>query len=142
MQSKETDENAFHILVIDDNEADRRLATVLLVDAWPFKRDLVVDCAANGEEALEKLRANRFALIILDWKLPTLGGGEILRAIRQDTRRIPVVVISGLQRDQINEDLEALGAAFLNKNQMNTDTFHEAIAISLQLVGLLSEVER
>ena len=126
--------NCFRVLVVDDNEADRKLLTIHLGQAWPFERDLVVEVAADGPEALEKMHGSRFALIVLDWKLPTIGGAEVLRAMRKNGVRIPVVVVSGLAREHISDDLDSLGAAFLNKDELNVLTFHDAIATSLRLL--------
>ena len=127
----------FAVLVIDDNEADRNLTTIYLNKAWPFERDLLLDYAADGVEALEKLRLRRFALVVLDWKLPLMDGGEVLRNFRQLGVRTPVVVVSGLQREDIDANLEALGAAFLGKDEMNADTFRARIAESLRLLGFV-----
>ncbi len=123
------------VLVIDDNETDRELTVRHLGKAWPFEREMAVDYAADGREALGKMQARRYALVVLDWKLPVMDGGEVLRAMRGNGFRVPVVVISGLQRDEIREDLTALRAVFLNKDDMNPVTFHEAIAESLRLLG-------
>ena len=127
----------FSVLVIDDNEADQNLTSIYLNKAWPFERDLVLDYAADGVEALEKLRRGQFAVVVLDWKLPLMDGGEVLRNFRQTGMRTPVVVVSGLQREDITEDLEALGAAFLCKDEMNADTFRTKIAHSLRLLGFV-----
>lgn len=124
------------VLVIDDNEADRKLTIAMLAHAWPFEREMAVEVAADGKEALEKMRTVRFSLVVLDWKLPLVGGSEVLRTMRTNGVRAPVVVLSGLQRDQIQEDLESFGAAFLNKSDMDYDTLHKAIATSLELLGL------
>lgn len=129
---------ALPVLIIDDSETDRQITTHYLGQAWPFERVMAPDFAADGPEALEKMRTTRYALIALDWKLPGMGGGEVLREIRQLGVRIPVVVLSGLQRNQIPDQLDALGAAFLNKDDMNPVTFHAAIAESLRLLGLKS----
>ncbi len=49
-----------------------------------------------------------------------------------------MIVLSGLEREAIEENLDNLGAAFLNKNEMNSSTFHDAIAASLKLMGMKS----
>jgi CheY-like chemotaxis protein len=82
------------VLVADDSETDRELTISHLAEAWPFDQDMVVECAANGMEALQKLRRSRFALAVLDWELPHLGGWDLLRTIREDGLRVPVVVVS------------------------------------------------
>jgi CheY-like chemotaxis protein len=128
--------DCFHVLVIDDNDVDREIIIHNLARAWPFEREMAPDTAATGPEALELIRAKRFALVVLDWKLPGMGGGDVLRAMRKTGVRIPVIVMSGLQRHQLNEPLEQLGAAFLNKDEMTPDNFRTAIATSIRLLGL------
>lgn len=125
------------VLVIDDNAMDRELIIRYLDKAWPFESDMVLDQATDGHEALRKVAEQRYALIILDWKLPLVSGGEMLRHIRQNGVGVPVVVLSGLKREEIPEDLDKFCAAFLNKDHMNPDAFHKAIASSLRLLGLL-----
>ena len=129
------EEAAFLVLVVDDNPADQNLTAIHLRQAWPFVRGLELDFAVDGAEALAKLRAKDFRLMVLDWMLPVLGEGEVLRQLRQHGIRIPVVVISGGEREQIPSDLEALQAAFLSKNLMSPDTFWSAISHSLALLG-------
>ncbi len=127
---------SFPVLVIDDNPADRKLTIIQLAEVWPFEHTMAVETAADGKEALDKMRTKRFGLIVLDWKLPKVGGGEVLRTMRQIGVRIPVIVVSGLQREDISDDLEGMGAAFLNKNEMDPTTLRDAIAVSLKLLGL------
>ena len=124
------------VLVVDDNPGDQKLVAVYLGKAWTFERELELDFAADGEEALAKLRSKCFAVVVLDWNLPVRGHGEVLRHLRQNGIRIPVVVISGGEREEIDADLDSLQAAFLNKNQLNGDTFWLAIAHSLKLLDL------
>ncbi len=132
----ETRKAGFRVLVIDDNEADRKLTIHQLGEVWPFEREMVAESAADGREALEKIRKSRFTLIVLDWKLPLGGDGEVLRTIRRNGIRVPVIVISGLQRQDISDNLEKLGAAFLHKNEMTPSSLRDAIASSLRLLGL------
>jgi CheY-like chemotaxis protein len=124
------------VLVIDDSDADRRLTIHHLGEVWPFEREMIVETAADGKEALEKIRKLRLALIVLDWKLPLGGDGEVLRTMRRGGIRVPVIVLSGLQREDIRDDLEALGAAFLNKNDMTPMSLRDAITNSLRLLGV------
>lgn len=126
--------DCFHVLIIDDSDIDREITAHYLGGAWPFEREMATDTAVDGREALDKMRSKHFALIALDWKLPGMGGGEVLREIRRMGVRIPVIVLSGLHRHQIHEPIEELGAAFLNKDEMNPDAFREAIAEAVRLV--------
>jgi CheY-like chemotaxis protein len=125
------------VLVIDDNDTEREIIIRYLGKAWPFESEMILDSAADGREALKKIRSNRYALIVLDWKMPHLEGGEVLRTIRHNGVRIPVVVLSGFPRHEIKENLDSLGAAFLNKDEMTPVSLHHAIATSLRLLGFM-----
>ena len=50
--------------------------------------------AARGEEALSLVRTSRFDAILLDLKMPGIGGVETCRRIRQIAPRLPILVIS------------------------------------------------
>ena len=135
-RSAESAKPAFRVLVIDDNEIDREICIRHLDKAWPFDREMIVESAGNGRDALAKMSAARFALVVLDWRLPEMGGSDVLATMRRNGMRVSVVVISGLHRAHIADDIESLGAAFLNKDEMNAITLHSAIATSLRLLGL------
>ena len=124
------------VLVADDCKPDRELTIRHLGEAWPFKQDMVVECAADGMEALTKLRRSRFALAVLDWNMPHLGGRELLRAIREHGLRLPVVVVSGERHEDIAHDLTSMAAAFVHKVELNPIRFCSAIAVSFQLQGV------
>jgi CheY-like chemotaxis protein len=79
------------VLVADDCESDRELTIWHLNRAWPFERDVLVERVTNGKEALERLRRSRFALAVLDWNMPYLGGRDVLKKIREDGIYIPVL---------------------------------------------------
>jgi len=76
------------ILVVDDEPQMRRvMRTALTAQGYE-----AVD-ARSGEEALQKLEAERFDFIFLDLNLPGLGGISTCRAIRAGSE-IPIIVIS------------------------------------------------
>ena len=82
------------VLVVDDNEVNREVAGVILA-AWGCR----VLYAADGREALERLRTSAPALVLMDCHMPHLDGFECTRAIRtreQEARaaRLPVIGVS------------------------------------------------
>jgi CheY-like chemotaxis protein/glyoxylase-like metal-dependent hydrolase (beta-lactamase superfamily II) len=82
------------ILVADDDP------TVLAILAATLHQDgFRVLTAPDGETALRQARAERPALILLDWHMPGLEGIDVTRALRADTdpslRDVPVVLLTG-----------------------------------------------
>ena len=126
-------EHCLPVLVIDDNEGDRRLAALQLGAVWPFDRDLKVECAADGETALEMIHTGQFKLIVLDWNLPDISGAEILRMLYRHRVAAPVIVLSGLHRADLHEDIESFGATFLNKDEMTPMTLSKAVGTAITL---------
>jgi CheY-like chemotaxis protein len=131
----------FHALVADDDDEDRLLTIWQLGAAWPVAEGLTVECAADGVEALEKISRGRYALVILDWDMPEQDGEAVLKAIRANGLRVPVVVVSGQRRENIKGDLAALAATFANKNELDAGRFRSAIRDSLQLQAVRSPAE-
>ena len=132
------------VLVADDNEAERQSTMKHLGEAWPFARDLVVEGAADGAEVLRKIRRHAYALVVLDWNLPHTEGTDVLRAIRAEGRRVPVVVVSAQPRAAIASDLESLAAAFICKSNLDPIRFQNAMAgaILLQRPTALVQLRR
>lgn len=88
-----TAEGASSILVVDDNEMNRDLLLRRLGDGG-----FNLSAAANGEEALDMMRAHAFDLVLLDIMMPILDGYETLEVIQKDPvlRRVPVIMITAL----------------------------------------------
>jgi CheY-like chemotaxis protein len=82
------------LLVVEDSELNRGVLTRRLE-----RQGHTVTAVANGREALEVLRAERFDLVLLDMVLPEMDGYEVLGRLKADnaTRDLPVIVISGLE---------------------------------------------
>lgn len=78
------------ILVVDDEVSIRRTLREILE-----YEDYAVEEAEDGEVALEKLRANKFDVVLLDVKMPKKDGMEVLEALSKDQIDVPVVMISG-----------------------------------------------
>jgi DNA-binding NtrC family response regulator len=55
----------------------------------------LVTCAENGEDALERVRTQEFDVVLMDLKMPGIGGLEALRRIRESGASAEVVVLTG-----------------------------------------------
>jgi two-component system KDP operon response regulator KdpE len=94
--------SAGRILVVDDDPQIRRVMRVTLTG-----QGYEVDDAKDGEGALEKLRAYRFDLVLLDMNMPGMGGMEACRSIRS-LSDISIIMLT--VRDSEADKVEALDA--------------------------------
>ena len=79
------------VLIVEDNSDVRRLYAIGL-----NQRGFEVKLAANGAEAVERIDIERPDVILLDWLMPLMGGGEVLRKLSENgSASIPIIVISG-----------------------------------------------
>ncbi|HSP13969.1 MAG TPA: response regulator [Thermoanaerobaculia bacterium] len=81
------------ILIVEDNSDVRRLYALGL-----NRRGFEVKLAANGAEAVERIHSGEKPdVILLDWLMPLMDGGEVLSKLGSEpgTSLIPIIVISG-----------------------------------------------
>src|SRR6478736_4487627 len=80
------------VLLVDDEPALRELLRVTFEGA-----SIDVTEAASGEEALALLGGELPDAVVLDLRLPGIGGADLCRRLRSEdeTRDIPIVVLSG-----------------------------------------------
>jgi CheY-like chemotaxis protein len=95
------------ILLVEDDRFLRRAC-----EAGLRQRGFTVLMAVDGEEALQKARAEVPDLILLDLIMPKIHGFEVLRLLKQDpvTASIPVIVMSNLGQDGDIQQAMAAGA--------------------------------
>ncbi len=101
------------LLIVDDSVSIRKYVSGLFLEQG-FK----TETAANGREALEKLRKNKIDLVITDLEMPHYNGYELIEAIRKDDnyQELPIVVLTGRTGHKFEEMSHSLGAdAYINK---------------------------
>jgi two-component system phosphate regulon response regulator PhoB len=79
------------VLLVDDDQDIREVVGAML-DAV----GLTVEASTSAEEALERVRATPFDLLVLDWNLPGMTGIELCRLIRRDASlsTLPVLFLT------------------------------------------------
>ncbi len=75
-------DKSMKVLIVDDYKTMLRIIRNLLKQIEVND----VEEASEGSEALAKLRAGNFGLVISDWNMAPMTGLELLQQVRQDTR--------------------------------------------------------
>jgi CheY-like chemotaxis protein len=123
----------FHVLVADDNESDRLLTLCHLGRTLPVELDILVDCARDGVEALDRLRSHTYSLAVIDCDMPYLSGPEVVRAMHAEDLHIPVVLISGVDLEMQPFIPDEWATTFLSKGNLTPGTLHDAVLTSMRL---------
>jgi two-component system cell cycle response regulator len=119
---------------------------ILIVDdrpeyLWALERrlkspDLNIVTAVSGSEALERVTAHDFALIIMDVMMPEMDGIETAERIRENpgTTHIPIIFVTGIERnrERIFKGYEAGAVDYLFK-PLNLDILKSKVNIFLEL---------
>ena len=82
-----------NILVVDDEK--------LIVKGLVFSLEQdqnTVDCAFDGEEALQKIKENDYDIVLLDLMLPKMNGYEVCEAVRSFSR-VPIIMLTAKSED-------------------------------------------
>jgi DNA-binding NtrC family response regulator len=87
--SQATRTSAERVLIVEDEDATRTGLTEL-VRAWGYN----ADAASNGKEALDRITDFRPTIIVSDLVMPGMNGLELLRAIKDDTEHIKVILLT------------------------------------------------
>jgi len=77
------------VLIVEDDAAIREaLQEALAADGH------TVTCAPDGRQALQQFAAGRFDLVLLDLMLPVVSGYDVCRKIREQDRRVPILMLT------------------------------------------------
>jgi two-component system chemotaxis sensor kinase CheA len=101
------------VLVVDDSITTRTMEKNILES-----NNYEVVIAISGFDALEKLKVGRFDLMVSDVEMPGMTGFELTKKVRQseDTRDLPVIIVSSLASDEHRRlGMEAGAQAYIVK---------------------------
>lgn len=123
-----------NLLVVDDEQGIRQLLTLV------FERDgHKVGAAVGGQSALELLRANDFDLLISDVKMPDMNGIELLRAARELTPDLAVVMMTAFATVDTAREAFKLGADDFIQKPFDIDELKLIVAKALEKLDLVKE---
>jgi DNA-binding NtrC family response regulator len=108
---------AERILVVDDEQSMTQFLSIVL-----RKEGYEVTAVSNGREALERVKAESFDVVITDIKMPGMDGIQLLQGIKKHDLSLPVVLMTAYASQQSAIDAVNLGAfQYLIKNAKNDE---------------------
>jgi two-component system, NarL family, invasion response regulator UvrY len=112
------------IIIADDHPLFRRG----LKHAFSETPDIeVVDEAETGEELLEKVRGMDLSLALLDISLPGRGGLEILKQLRDERPKLPVLILTVYPEEHYAVRFFKAGASGFIMKESSTDQIYAAV---------------
>ncbi|MGH2944401.1 MAG: response regulator, partial [Solirubrobacteraceae bacterium] len=123
----------FRILVVDDNDMNRHVATRLLE-----KLGHAADVAASGSEAIEAIGCRRYDLVFIDVHMPGINGLEATRAIRRlwPPQKLRIVGLSGDTSDETRLESVAAGMDEFLTKPILLEHYVEALARAGEALGV------
>ncbi|MEO6317472.1 MAG: response regulator transcription factor [Acidimicrobiales bacterium] len=107
------------VLIVDDQVPFRLAARAVVRRTDGFE---LVGEAADGDEAVARVRELRPSLVLMDINMPRLNGIEATRQIMAEVPGTTVFLCSTYQRDDLPPEAESSGfAAYVNKEELGPD---------------------
>ncbi|MDQ6995620.1 MAG: response regulator, partial [Mariprofundaceae bacterium] len=125
MDVKESDQLHFNVLLVDDSLIAREVEKNIF-ESIGFS----VDTAIDGLDALEKLQAKDYAMVVTDLEMPRLDGFGLVRRIRNQSRYedLPLMIIS--TRESTEDRIRALESGadtYMIKQQLKGDQILQTV---------------
>lgn len=139
-QESRAGEPPLAILLVEDNSGDRCLFHEILKRSGG--RPCSLSCAARISEALPHLETSPPDLIVLDLALPDSHGLDSLRRMRSAAPNIPIVVLTGMDNEELGMQAMQEGAQdYLVKGQIDSRILPRSLRYALERHRLKAVVE-
>ncbi|MDW8107547.1 MAG: response regulator, partial [Armatimonadota bacterium] len=111
------------ILLVEDNEINRKVATRLL-----SKLNLQVEIAVNGLEAVRMATENNYDLILMDCQMPEMDGYEATRTLRAQGVQTPIIALTANALEGDREKCLACGMNDYLSKPIQMDRLRQTLA--------------
>ena len=119
--------SSMHILVVDDDPEIVEILVDLLREL-----DFRVECAANGAEALARIEAKDFDLMLTDIKMPVMDGMELIRRVRSREKSPVIIVITAYASVQSAIEAVKFGVYDYISKPFNLDNVSNVVKRALE----------
>jgi DNA-binding response OmpR family regulator len=129
---------SFRVLLVEDNPADARLIQEMLADAGS---GMDIEWVEELCPALHRLSSNATDVVLLDLSLPDSRGLDTFLKVREKTPEVPVVLLTGLDDEQVALQAVQNGAQdYLVKGRVDGDSLLRSIRYAIERNKLMKEL--
>ncbi len=121
------------VLLIEDNPGDARLIKEMLIENQESHPSFSLEIVGKLGEAILKLDQEKFDMALVDLSLPDSHGLEIIQKLRDHSGDLPIIVLTGLDDNEVAVQAVKKGAGdFLVKGQITSGALVRAIRHSIE----------
>lgn len=138
MDNKNIPSKNANILVVDDQDSVRRL-----LSKYMEKEGYLVDRAANGIDAIELAKYNKYHLILLDVIMPGIDGFEVCKRIKSSgkSKNTPIIFVTGKNEDAADIKGYGVGSVDYITKPINMNQLILKAAVHVKSSMLMDKLE-
>lgn len=123
---EENEQNPQKILVVDDNRINQVVTRRILE-----KQNFVCEVAENGVEAIERVQAAHFDLILMDLNMPGINGMETTQRIREFNPEVPIVALTAVEIEEVRKEIYESGMNDIIVKPYEPERFYQILRRNL-----------
>ncbi|MGH2666416.1 ATP-binding protein [Flavobacterium sp.] len=114
------------ILLVEDNKINQMITRKILE-----KKQILCELCETGEDAILKLKLNKYDLVLMDVHLPGINGTIATEEIRKFDKRTPIIALTAISLDENREMLLSFGMNDVITKPFNPDNLYKIIETNL-----------
>ena len=114
------------ILVVDDE-----VKACELLKRFLEKKGYEVITSNNGEDALEKVKNKKPDVMLLDIRMPGMGGIEVLKRVREFDKYVGIIMVTAVKEEKIGKEALKSGADEYITKPIDFDYLETSILVDL-----------
>ncbi|TGD57964.1 tetratricopeptide repeat-containing hybrid sensor histidine kinase/response regulator [Flavobacterium humi] len=114
------------ILLVEDNKINQMITRKILE-----KKQIICELCETGEDAILKLKLNKYDLVLMDVHLPGINGTIATEEIRKFDKRTPIIALTAISLDENREMLLSFGMNDVITKPFNPDNLYKIIETNL-----------
>lgn len=104
----DTEKKNIRILLVEDNEVN-----VVLVQQYLKRWGMKAEVVGDGKAALEKMKANKYDIVLMDLNMPVMNGYDATRKIREMEgsyfENVPIIAVTAYSMPEVRNDYLSYG---------------------------------